>query len=141
MSEEDVPKKVKKVPSGEYPVGYGRPPRETRWKKGTSGNPGGRKRGPSPQMLTDMMRDTLQKKITINGDGKEERITMLEAAVRRQVNDLVSGTAPQRLRTFIQLYHLGVLNPLPESMRFNSDAAAALVARLAATVDECDESR
>jgi hypothetical protein len=30
-------------PSDEYSVGYGRPPREARWKKGQSGNPRRRK--------------------------------------------------------------------------------------------------
>ena len=30
--------------SGDYRVGYGKPPLETRFKKGQSGNPGGRPR-------------------------------------------------------------------------------------------------
>ena len=30
---------------GDYPVGYGRPPSHTRFRKGVSGNPGGRPRG------------------------------------------------------------------------------------------------
>ena len=30
---------------GEYEVGYGKPPSQTRFRKGVSGNPGGRPRG------------------------------------------------------------------------------------------------
>ena len=29
----------------DYKIGKGRPPRHTRWEKGTSGNPGGKKKG------------------------------------------------------------------------------------------------
>jgi hypothetical protein len=35
----------KKPSSRPYNVGYGKPPRDTRFKKGASGNPGGRPRG------------------------------------------------------------------------------------------------
>jgi hypothetical protein len=34
-----------KTPGGDYEVGYGKPPQRTRFRKGQSGNPGGRPRG------------------------------------------------------------------------------------------------
>lgn len=41
-------RQVTKTPSEEYEVGYGRPPKQTRWRKGQSGNPNRiRKRLPS----------------------------------------------------------------------------------------------
>jgi hypothetical protein len=81
-------------------------------------------------MIADMIRDALNKKITINSDGREERITILEAAVRRQVNDLVSATPAQRHRTFGWLHQLGWLDPSPDDMRPSAEVRAAFLAEL-----------
>jgi len=37
--------KPKKLPKGDYPVGYGRPPKSNQFQPGQSGNLGGRPRG------------------------------------------------------------------------------------------------
>jgi hypothetical protein len=126
MSEDKDANRLKRKPTGDYPVGFARPPEVNRWKKGQSGNPGGRRKGPSKRMIADMIRDALNKKITINSDGREERITILEAAVRRQANDLVSATPAQRYRTFNWLLQLGWLDPSPEDMRPSAEARAFL---------------
>jgi hypothetical protein len=77
-----------------------------------------------------MIYDALHRKITINSEGKEERITILEAAVRRQANDLVSATPAQRHRAFNWLLQLGWLNPSPDDMRPSAEARAAFLAEL-----------
>jgi Family of unknown function (DUF5681) len=41
----------------DYPIGYGKPPVETRFQKGQSGNPGGRRRGTKslPALLSEAL--------------------------------------------------------------------------------------
>jgi hypothetical protein len=69
-----------KTPKHEYEVGYGRPPRETQWKKGQSGN--ARWRKPKGRESTVAIIDrllTTQVRITLNGEPK--RVPALEAIV------------------------------------------------------------
>jgi hypothetical protein len=67
-------------PSNEYPVGYGRPPKETRWKKGQSGNP--KRRYPARSHSTVEMIDRFfvtPVGITVNGE--EKKVSTLEAII------------------------------------------------------------
>jgi len=52
--------------NNDYLVGKGHPPRHTRWKKGQSGNPSGRKKLPDP---TDAAARILEQKFTVTVDG------------------------------------------------------------------------
>lgn len=131
MSNKDKSGRLKKQPTGDYPEGYCRPPKGSRWPKGTSGNPGGRTKGTSKRLVADMIREALNKKVTITTEGKDERITILEAAVRRQANDLVSATPAQRQRAFNWLLQLGMLDPSPSTMTHSAEARAAFLAKLA----------
>ena len=74
----------------EYKVGYRRPPIETRFQPGNSGNPKARrrKRDMSFRALIDRM---LARKITVNIDGKPKRLTRLEAIVLRQAAAAANG--------------------------------------------------
>jgi hypothetical protein len=63
--------------SGDYEVGYGRPPKRTRWKKGQSGNRGQRKKQRRP--TTPEIDKLLLAPIDITENGKPRRVTTLEA--------------------------------------------------------------
>jgi hypothetical protein len=71
------------------PVGYGNPPKHTRFKKGQSGNPHGRPKG-TLNMATVLER-TLREKVVINENGKRRTITKLEAAFKQLSNKAASG--------------------------------------------------
>ncbi len=43
----------KKAPKGSYEVGYGKPPKQTQFKKGQSGNPLGKKEGDTKPRRAD----------------------------------------------------------------------------------------
>lgn len=139
MSGKDSSNRPKRTPTGDYDNGYCRPPLESRWKKGTSGNPGGRPKRKKKRLVEDIMRAELNKMITLTIDGKEERITVLEAVVKRQINDLLSASATQRHRAFNRLLELGALSPSPEEMMPSAEARAAFLAELARLADGDDQ--
>jgi hypothetical protein len=70
-------------------VGYGKPPKDTRFKKGASGNPHGRPKG--SRNVVAVFAKTLREKVVINEHGQRKTITKLEAAVKQFVNKAAGG--------------------------------------------------
>ena len=66
----------------DYKVGPGKPPLQTRFKKGQSGNPGGRRKKQLPALLAD----ALDEPVFVTIDGERRQITKREAIVRQLVN-------------------------------------------------------
>jgi hypothetical protein len=65
---------------GDYPVGKGKPPRQTQWPKGVSGNPGGKKKGTIDLKTAFQNAASREVKFSTKG-GEEKNITLLEAIV------------------------------------------------------------
>lgn len=72
-----------------YEIGFGKPPKHSRFRKGLSGNPKGRPRG--KRNLATVLERTLQEKIVINENGERRTVTKLEAAVKQLVNKAAAG--------------------------------------------------
>ena len=64
-----------------FEIGYGRPPRHTRFQPGMSGNPRGRVKGVC-NLGTDVRR-TLQTPVKVSDQGKPKRVSTQEAALLR----------------------------------------------------------
>jgi hypothetical protein len=70
-------------------VGFGNPPKHTRFQKGVSGNPKGRPKG--THNLATVIARTLREKVVINENGIRKVVTKLEAAVKQLANKAASG--------------------------------------------------
>jgi hypothetical protein len=66
----------------DYKVGPGRPPLHTRFRKGQSGNPGGRRKKNLPALLAE----ALNEPVFVTIDGERRQITKREAVVHQLVN-------------------------------------------------------
>jgi len=103
----------------DYKVGPGRPPLHTRFRKGQSGNPGGRRKKNLPALLAD----ALNEPVFVTIDGERRQITKREAVVHQLVNK--STTAD--LRATKMLFDMikdaeqkaGVTTPPPEPRRLD----------------------
>jgi len=70
-------------------VGYGSPPRATRFRKGESGNPRGRPKG--ARNLATEFADALKGEITVVENGRRKVMTRQKALIKGLVNDALKG--------------------------------------------------
>src|SRR6266481_1699746 len=68
----------------DYEVGYGKPPRHTRFKPGRSGNPRGRPSG--SKNLTTLLSEALNEFVIVAENGRRRKITKRQAIVTQLVN-------------------------------------------------------
>jgi hypothetical protein len=69
---------------GDYDVGYGKPPRNTQFKKGQSGNPRGRPSG--SKNLATLVSEALNEPVVVVENGGRRKITKREAIIKQLVN-------------------------------------------------------
>jgi len=70
-------------------VGYRHPPEATRFKKGQSGNPEGRRKG--ALNVSTVFAQALSEKVVVNEKGQRKKITKLQAAIKQLVNKAATG--------------------------------------------------
>lgn len=71
-----------------YKVGKGRPPKHTRFKKGQSGNPSGRKKLPDVAQAAARI---LQQMITVTQDGVRKKMPAIDAVLIKQLAKAMNG--------------------------------------------------
>jgi Family of unknown function (DUF5681) len=69
---------------GDYEVGYGRPPRHTRFVKGQSGNPRGRP--PGAKNLSSLLGEALNETVIVTENGGRRKVTKRQAIITQLVN-------------------------------------------------------
>ena len=70
-------------------VGYRKPPRRTRFRKGQSGNPRGRPSG--AKSLSTMLREELNQRVIVVENGRRRKITKRQAIITQLVNRAAKG--------------------------------------------------
>lgn len=83
-----------------YEIGYGKPPRDSQFTKGLSGNPKGRPKG-SKNMMT-MFNQIARELIDVKSNGRAKTMTHIEAILRQLMNRALSGD-PRAAREVLQL--------------------------------------
>jgi hypothetical protein len=75
-------------------VGYGKPPAHTRFRKGRSGNPGGRPRGITAGRTTALALKELYRAVPVREGDKLIRMPAIQAVLRSKVALAAKGNGP-----------------------------------------------
>jgi hypothetical protein len=78
-----------KKDDSEYPIGYRKPPRQTQFKPGQSGNVKGRPKG--SKNCKTVFEKELRTPIPVTENGKRKKISKLEAIIKHTVNKAAGG--------------------------------------------------
>jgi Family of unknown function (DUF5681) len=73
----------------DYPVGFGKPPKHTRFKKGQSGNPKGRP--PGSKDFSTLIDNELEKRVFAKENERTKSMTKREVMAKQLVNKGVKG--------------------------------------------------
>jgi Family of unknown function (DUF5681) len=85
-----------KKPPG--PVGYGKPPVHSRFRKGQSGNPSGKRRPADAERSKKLIRQEAYRLLTVREGDKVVRMPALQAVLRSQIASAAKGSvAAQRV--------------------------------------------
>jgi hypothetical protein len=90
-------------------VGYGKPPKATRFKKGKSGNPKGRPKG-SLNLATDLTAE-LGEHITVREDGRPRKVSKQRALIKSLMAKALQGDV-RATTSLLALYARVITEPL-----------------------------
>ena len=126
----------------DYEVGYGKPPCQTRFKKGQSGNPRGRTAG--AKNLSTLLSEALNERVVVTQNGRRRKITKRKAIVTQLVNRSASADLPALKLVFDMVRHTEnrMDAAAPETASFSAEdekVIAQLKARLDAKKRESDD--
>lgn len=94
--------KIAGTADGEYEVGYGKPPKQTRFKKGTSGNPKGRPK--ASKSVKAHVREMLLRPVTISWAGKPVTMPSIMVSYEQWMQKAMKGDS----KALAELHKLAV---------------------------------
>ena len=101
MADADDNQNEKIENDGGYEVGYGKPPKASRFISGQSGNPKGRPKGAN-NFTTDVQ-SLLRTRVKVRKDGKLKSMSSQEAALFRLFEQALAKGSPRALDRFLEL--------------------------------------
>jgi hypothetical protein len=106
-----------RTPAPKYEVGYGRPPIQSRFKPGKSGNPKGRPKGATG--LNTLARELLTARVPVRTSSGEKKMRRIEAVLHKTFELALKGN-PRALSQVLSLY----VSAVPETAVAESALAA-----------------
>ena len=103
--------------SKDYDVGYKKPPKQTQFQPGQSGNPQGRPKG-TKNLSTDLDEE-LNQKILVTEGGKQQEVTKQRAMIKTLFAKAMQGNtqaAKALITLIIGLEQSKANNPLPDQL-------------------------
>ena len=101
----DAPSRGK--PDRTYAVGYGRPPIESRFQPGVSGNARGRRKG--SKNLKTLIRKAMTASVSIHEGTKTRRVSKIEGVVLRQLQSALKGDDRSAMAVIKMAMQMGLL--------------------------------
>lgn len=95
-----------KKPAGLYEVGYGKPPVATRFKKGQSGNPNGRRKRTPQSEIEDLFMKEYLRPVKVREGDRVQTMPAIQVIMRAEISKGVKGSGPAQrsvLRTARQI--------------------------------------
>jgi hypothetical protein len=132
--------KKRATSAAHYEVGYCKPPKHTRFKKGQSGNPGGRRKRPCT--MAETLHNELSQTTVVDVGGKKKTVTKMEAAVKRLIEKSISGdmSAFRVLSVLSHVLHSEETGPNSEEMEAADwEIVQGLVRQLASAPQESSD--
>jgi len=122
-------------------VGYRKPPVNTRFRKGESGNPNGRPRG--SRNFSNIFAKSFRERVVISEHGKRKTITKLEAATKQLANKAASGdlAALRQAITIIAMLEGKMQGPAVPANAGLEDADRQVFMSLLRRIDETAKKR
>ena len=117
-----------------YDVGYGKPPRHTRFKPGTSGNPRGRPR--RSKNIDTLFEQQLDRLVTVTREGRKARISVREVIVMNIVKAAANGDARAREHVLRHMRDNGKSDPFGTKLYDDK-----ILAELAVTLVPLDDDK
>lgn len=112
------------------PVGYKNPPRHSRFQKGQSGNPSGRRKAKPRLSLIEELDKLLGEPIQIARNGRPEKISFVAALLRKTAENALKGDAKARQTMFDLLQRYERLEAETPSSLTNEQEEAVIAAAL-----------
>jgi hypothetical protein len=102
------------------PVGYKSPPDYTKWRKGQSGNPSGRKKG-QRNLKTDLLAE-VNETIQVSDGGRPRKLTKQQAITKTLVTLAIKGNTKAAALVLSQLAQIyGIVDEQPHEPPLDAD--------------------
>jgi hypothetical protein len=101
-----------------YQVGYGRPPVHTRFRKGQSGNPQGRRRYTDSERAKQLLRQEVYRTIRVREGDKVVSMPAIQAVLRSMLALAAKGNGPSQRALWRILQESEASDETPKSIAF-----------------------
>ncbi len=110
----------------DYAVGYGKPPRQTQWPSGQSGNPKGRPKVDPASLVAEAARILSEPVTAKTADGKSVQLGALEAAYLAMCMKALKGNDAALIQAIKMMLEIVPTGEQKQSQRAASAAGAKL---------------